>query len=301
MTVTLAAIILTYNEQKHIERCINSVKDVAESIFVVDSFSTDETVNIAEQNGAQVYKNNWTNYANQLNWALEHLPIRSEWILRIDADEILSEGFSENLKRKVQDLNNSVSGLFVKRKIVFMNKWIKFGGMYPIWNLRIWRNGKGRCEKRWMDEHIKLIEGDIAYFDQDIIDHNLNNLSWWTSKHNAYATREAADLLNIRYNFMQYDSIESSLAGPQAERKRWLKIKYAQMPLFIRPLFYFFFRYFFKLGFLDGIEGLIWHCLQGLWYRFLVDAKIYEVHAKCGNDPKKVLDFLSSQYGITFL
>ena len=159
-----------------------------------------------------------------------------------------------------------------------MNGWIKHGGYYPTYLLRLWRYGSGKYEERWMDEHVKLEHGKTITFENDFIDDNLNNLTWWTDKHNNYATREAIDLLNIKYKFSSADGLNANLSEAQDKRKRWLKENlYTRLPLFIRPFFYFIYRYIFKLGFLDGIPGLIWHFLQGFWYRFLVDAKVYDI------------------------
>jgi len=279
--VDLSVIILTYNEEKHIERAIKSVISFAKEVFVIDSFSTDRTCTIAQELGAKVFQHEFINQALQINWALENLPIKTEWIMRLDADEIVSPELAREIREKLPRMDNGVTGVYVKRRVHFMGRWIKHGGYYPTWLLRIWRRGCGFCEQRWMDEHIKVVKGKTLRFENDIIEMNLNNLSWWIDKHNRYASREAVDLLNIKYRFLQQDNINAHLLGTQEQRKRWFKEKvYANFPLFIRPFIYFLYRYFVKLGFLDGKEGLIFHFLQGFWYRFLVDAKIYEVQKK---------------------
>jgi hypothetical protein len=178
-----------------------------------------------------------------------------------------------------------------------MNQWIRRGGYYPIWLLRLWQRNKGICEELWMDEHIKLSEGQTIEFKNDIVDHNLNNLTWWTQKHNNYAIREVIDLLDIKYNFADTERVIPKLFGTQEQRKRFLKLKYASLPLFTRPFAYFLYRYFVKLGFLDGKKGLMWHFLQGLWYRFLVDAKIYEVEFRVGQDKQAIIEFFRNEYG----
>ncbi|MCE7858075.1 MAG: glycosyltransferase family 2 protein, partial [Ignavibacteria bacterium CHB3] len=136
-------------------------------------------------------------------------------------------------------------------------------------------------------------------FENDFIDDNLNNLTWWTNKHNHYATREAIDLLNIKYKFLKSDSIEAELSQQQDKRKRWFKEKlYTHIPLFFRPFLYFIYRYIFKLGFLDGIPGLIWHFLQGFWYRFLVDAKIYDIERRAKKENKTIPEVVKEHYGV---
>jgi len=294
----LTVIILTYNEELHIERCIRSVRDIAANIYVVDCFSTDRTKEIAYGLGAQVYENPWINYATQFNWALDNLPITTKWVFRLDADEVATNELKRELKERLSVLPDDISGVCVKRRMVFMDKWIRNGDMYPIYMLRLFRNSMGRCEMRWMDEHIIIERGGSVNFEYDIIDHNLNNLGWWIAKHNGYSTREAVDLLNIRYNFIDYDEVVPDLWGTQAQKKRWLKIRYAKLPFFIRPFLYFVYRYVFKRGFLDGKEGLMYHFLQGFWYRFLVDAKLCEILKKGGNDKAKIVSLLKAEYGI---
>lgn len=152
-----------------------------------------------------------------------------------------------------------------------------------------------------MDEHIKIAEGKTIKFDNDIMEVNLNNLTWWIEKHNKYASREAIDMLNIEYKFLDQENVEANLFGMQEQRKRWLKENvYAKIPLFIRPFIYFLYRYFLKFGFLDGKEGLIFHLLQGFWYRFLVDAKIYEVKKEIRNG-KSIEESIEKVFGIKFI
>lgn len=295
----ISVFILTFNESKHLERCILSIKPLTDHIYVIDSFSSDETVNIAKRLGAKVYQNNWTNHANQVNWAINNCVFKTNWIMRLDADEVITFELASELKDKLPNIGSNITGLNVKRKVFFMGKWIRFGGYYPTWLLRIWRRGKAICEQRIMDEHIKLTQGDTISLENDIIDENKNNLTWWTEKHNNYATKEAFELLNYIYNIHEYEQLVTpKLYGSQAERKRFLKYLYAKIPLFVRPFLYFIYRYFFCLGFLDGKNGLIWHFLQGFWYRFLVDAKIYDIYRQAGKNRSDIIAYLKNEYGL---
>ncbi len=294
----LSVLILTFNEEKHIARCIKSLQPFAQDVFIIDSFSTDNTIEIAESLGAKVYKNPWINHAKQFNWGLDNCLIKTKWVMRIDADEYVTPELANEIQQKLGCLEKNITGIYVKRQVYFMNKWIKHGGYYPTWLLRLWQHGKGSCEERWMDEHIKLVDGDTVQFEFDIVDDNLHGLTTWTAKHNGYATREAVDVLNSIYNFLNYDDIKPALFGSQAQRKRWLKLKYSQMPLFVRPFMYFIYRYIFLVGFLDCKPGLVWHFLQGFWYRFLVDAKINEIYFKAGKDKEAILALLTDEYGI---
>lgn len=296
----LSVLILTFNEAMHIERCITSLHGITKNIYIVDSYSTDNTVEIATALGAKVFQNSWVNYAKQYQWGLDHCGIETTWVMRMDADEYILPELASEINAKLPTIDKSIGGIYIKRRVNFFNRWIKHGGYYPTWLLRIWRHADGKIEERWMDEHIKLSQGTTINFEEDLVDHNLNNLTWWTQKHNNYATREAVDLLNILYNFTQYDEVEPKLLGTQEQRKRWLKIKYASLPLFLRPFVYFHLRYVLQRGFLDGKAGLVWHFLQGFWYRFLVDAKVYEIYFHAGKEKQSIEAYLKTTYGIDF-
>jgi glycosyltransferase involved in cell wall biosynthesis len=295
--VDLSVIILTHNEALHIERCIKSFQAVTDKFLVVDSYSTDNTVAIARELGAVVVQKPWVSYAFQFNFGIQNNPFKTTWVMRMDADEYLTPELATELNEILTLPQPNVNGFHIKRRVLFMNKWIKNGGYYPIWLLRIWRQGMGHCEELWMDEHIKVPTGEIVQLQNDLVDHNLNNLTWWTQKHNNYALREVIDLLNIRYNFEEKDTVHPAFWGTQEQRKRYLKIRYSNLPLFTRPFLYFVFRYLFKLGFLDGTKGLIWHFLQGFWYRFLVDAKLYEVYQRVGRDKNQIMNHFLDEYG----
>ena len=275
--VTLTVLILTYNEALHVERCVRSAQRVADEVLVVDSYSTDATVDIARRLGARVLQNGWTNYATQLNWSLQNGSIHTDWVMRLDADEYLDDRLLGSLRRALSEAPEAVGGFEVNRRIRFLGREIRHGGMAPLWVTRVWRNGWARCEARWMDEHIVLSRGRISRLPGAIVDDNLNTLTWWTQKHNLYANREAVDLLDRRYGLGLAEPAESGL-NRQARLKRWLKNRvYARLPLGVRPWLYFFYRTVLRLGVLDGARGMMFHTLQGLWYRLLVDAKVTEV------------------------
>lgn len=293
----ISVVILTYNEEIHIKRCIEKVQSIAKDIYIVDSYSEDKTVEIAQNMGAEVYQNKWeNNYAKQFNWGLKNLPINTEWVLRLDADEYLLPSLKDEIEDKLTSLSQEVTGVVFKRRHIFMGKWIK-RGTYPVKLLRLFRYQKGICEKRWMDEHIQLLEGKSIELENDFIDHNLRNLNWWTQKHNNYAVREAIDLLDIELDLLDNSDKNKNL-GEQASSKRSKKYTYAKQPLFFRSFAYFIYRYFFKFGFLEGKEGFLWHFLQGWWYRTLVDATIWEIKQECGSDKKQIKNFIRKEYGL---
>lgn len=296
LELDVTVIILTYNENIHLERCLTSVKQFASNVIVVDSFSNDKTVNLAKELGATVYQNTWVNYANQFNWALKNAKITTKWILRLDADEYLEPKLIDELFSKLPYISNDINGIIFNLKHVFYGRPM-LHGVYPIKLLRLFRTGTARCEERWMDEHIELISGETVEFQNDFVDHNLNSLGWWIQKHNGYSVREAIDLINLEIPIVSNNNA-SGILSTQAQQKRQKKLKYARMPLFWRAFYYFVYRYFYKLGFLDGKPGFLWHFLQGWWYRTLVDAKIYEIKKHCGNDPQKIKEFIANNYQI---
>lgn len=299
----VSVIILTHNEEKHIARCLQSLQLFTSDIFIVDSFSTDRTVDIARSMGAVVVQNPWVNYATQFNYGITHTPFQSSWLMRMDADEYVMPELAAEISERIATLPADVTGIYVKRRVLFFDRWIKHGGYYPIWLMRLWRRGQGICEETWMDEHIKLTAAESSLpvktvqFRHDLVDHNLNNLTWWTQKHNNYAIREVIDLLNINYNFDETQRVEAKLFGSQEQRTRYLKIQYASLPLFTRPFLYFLYRYIVRMGFLDGRRGLIWHFLQAGWYRFLVDAKVFEVYFHAGRDKQAIINYFRTEYG----
>ena len=295
----LSVIILTYNEELHIRRCLENVLPFAKKVFVVDCFSTDKTKEIALRLGAEVVEHAWPgNQAEQFNWALDNLPISTEWVLRLDADEYLLPELVEELREKLPTLPEDVMGIIFNRRHIFMGKWMR-RGIYPVKLLRVFRHGKGMCEQRLMDEHIQLTEGRDVEFEHDFCDHNLNNLSWFCHKHVNYAIREAVDLLDIELDLTgAAESDNGKEISPQALAKRMKKHKYARQPLFWRSFAYFCYRYFLKGACLDGKVGFIWTFLQGWWYRTLVDAKVYEIKRQCGNDKEKIKALLRKEYGI---
>lgn len=176
----LSVIILTYNEELHIRRCLENVRLIARDVYIIDSFSTDQTLSIAREfPNVHILQNKWeNNYAKQFNWGLKNAHIQTKWILRLDADEYLLPELIQELQDKLPVLPDDVNGIIFNRRHIFMGKWMK-RGIYPVKLLRVFRAGKGMCEQRLMDEHIQLTDGRIIEFEHDFCDHNLNDLSWF--------------------------------------------------------------------------------------------------------------------------
>ncbi|TWO72293.1 glycosyltransferase family 2 protein [Caenimonas sedimenti] len=299
--VDLAVVILVRNEAIHLARALASVRSVASEIFVVDSGSTDSTVTIATSAGAHVLNNAFVNYAKQFQWALDNAPITCSWVMRLDADEIIELDLANEIAEKLPSLPADVVGINLDRKHIFMNRWVRHGGRYPLRLLRIWRRGHGRIEDRWMDEHMVVWGGRTVHFNGGFADHNLNDLTFFIDKHNKYATREAIDALNQRMQlFARDDGLNSQSASWQAYVKRWGKERvYNRLPFTVSATLYFLWRYVFQLGFLDGRSGLVYHFLQGYWYRFLVGAKLMELEQAVThlNDKDEILAELSRLTG----
>lgn len=270
-------VILTFNEELHLARAIASVELFADQVVVVDSGSTDRTVEIAEEAGAQVLSHPFVTQARQFNWALMQLPENCGWIFRLDADEVVTDSLAREIKDKLAIMPSEVVAARISRRMNFLGKPVQRGGLFPIRLIRLFRHGHGQSEDRWMDEHI-VADGRVADFDGEIIDDNLKDLSWWIEKHNRYASREAVELLNLEYGFMRRDSDAMPQSQQVGGAKRWIKENvYAKLPGSIRAFAYFFYRYVLRLGFMDTREGRAFHVLQGLWYRYLVDTKVHEV------------------------
>lgn len=277
MNLPISVIILTLNEEQTITRCLDSVKAWAGEIFVVDSGSTDATVEIARRYTDKIVSHPFTNYAHQRNWAQTNLPLAYDWVFHLDAGELVTPELVATIRHAFAGQPEGLDGFLINRRAIFMGRWIKHGGIYPTYHLRLFRRCKGRCEEREYDQHFK-VEGTVATLPGDIIDEIAPDLNSWTLSHARWASAEAAELLKQSHRHSDnQDRVQGRLFGTAIERRRWLRQSvYGRVPLFVRPFAYFIYRYFFRLGFRDGVEGFIFHFLHGFWYRFYVDAKIWE-------------------------
>ncbi len=273
MSCDMTAVVLTKNEEKNISHCLKSIKHLVSRIIVVDSGSTDDTVAIAKQFGAEVYNHEFIHYAAQFNWVLDNINIDTKWIYRIDADEVVTPELAAEIENAcICHDSDDVNGMVMKFKVNFMGRFLTHGGIYPFYNLTIFRNGYGRYEDRAMGEHIYLRAGRTIDLNNDCLHYDFKDLSTWVEKHNWYATREVKDYFALR---SQKDGLKNLYS--EAEKTKSLRDDlYYRLPKFFRAHLYFIYRYYIKLGFLDGKPGKMHAFLQAYWYRFLVDAKIYE-------------------------
>ena len=271
--IDLTAIILTKNEEKNLPDCIDSVRDVAKRIVVVDSYSTDDTLKIAEEKGVAIYQHPFENYGKQFQWAMDHTDIDTKWIFRFDADERLTpDSAQELIKLCTENENTDVNGIIFTLEVVFLGRKLKHGGTYPFKKLCIFKRGMAYMEERSMDEQIVLTAGRSVEMKAVSEHHDFRDLTFWINKHNWYATRAAKD-------YFDYAGKEDSFATLDFPSKirRFIKKKiYYKLPMGFRCWLYFMYRYVVRLGFLDGREGYFYAFFQAYWYRILVDAKIYE-------------------------
>jgi len=263
-------ILLTFNSEASLAATLHSARRVSDEIFVVDSFSSDGTVELARSLGATVVQHPFEHYGAQRNWAIDNLPVSQPWQLHLDADEWMND----RLVAAIQALPNEPenSGYFLPRYLRFLGRVLRHGGMNPTWHLRLFRTGVGRCEDRRYDQHFLLTSGTSGQLPGEMIDDIRMPLTEWTARHNRWSDGEVAELDAAESR----GRVKPDARGNPAERKRFYRGTYDRLPLFLRPFVLFFYRFFIRLGFLDGTEGFIFWVLQTFWFRFLIDAKIWE-------------------------
>ncbi|HUA51408.1 MAG TPA: glycosyltransferase family 2 protein [Candidatus Sulfotelmatobacter sp.] len=270
--MSLSVVILTFNSEATIGATLASARRVSDDVHVVDSGSTDRTIAIAETHGAQIARHTFESYGAQRNWAIDSLPLRHGWELHLDADERLSDELADAIADlQARGFAGPAVGYFIPRLVHFLGRPIRHGGMYPIWHMRLFRRGRGRCEARRYDQHF-YVDGPTARLAFPMIDDIRTPLGEWVIRHNRWADAEADELMHGGTD----GRVAARFGGNPVERKRALRGSYNRLPRFGRAFLLFFYRYVLRAGFLDGRPGLIFFVLQTFWFRFLVDAKIYE-------------------------
>ncbi len=287
-SASLTVVILTYNEERNLPACLASVAGWVREIFVVDSGSTDCTTKIASRYDARVISHPFESHAKQWNWALRNLPFSHEWALCLDADhrvtpelaDELVQLFSREGDRRGRTADGGrpavslaeVDGFYIKRQQIFRSKWIRHGGYDPKYLLKLVRHARAWSDEGELADHRFYVAGNCARLSAYFVEDNQNELDIlvWTQKQLVYAKRQAQEELLRRRNDMNWSTLPS-LFGTPDQRTLWLKRVWYRLPLYIRPFLYFGYRYFLRLGFLDGKQGFIFHYLQGFWYRLMVD------------------------------
>jgi glycosyltransferase involved in cell wall biosynthesis len=294
----ISIIIPTKNESIHIERAVQSALQLTPNVFIVDSYSTDGTIELAEKLGAKVFQYAWTessNFSKKINWAIQNLPIQTDWVIRLDADEYFMDNCIANLETQLAKVPENVNGITLIRRLHFMGKWMKHSGEYPKFSMRILRVGKATMEDRWLDEHIDIKNGSYINFPYDIVDDPKRSIADWINKHNTYSTKEAIELIHQEINLFKRANFN---LDKEAIKKKKQKNIYTKLPKYWRAFFFFLYRYFIKLGFLDGKEGFLWNFLQCWWYRTLADVKVEEIIMHSGYNQENIINFIKNEYSI---
>jgi glycosyltransferase involved in cell wall biosynthesis len=274
----VSVVLLTLNEESNLPACLSALNSWAKEIFVVDAGSTDRTKAIAKEFGATVVEHPFETHSAQWRWALENLPMSNDWVLALDADQCVTP----ELAREICALNPAslaaVDGIYIKRRQVFRDQWIKYGGYYPKYLLKMFRRGKAIIDSKDLVDHHFYVTGGVLKLNHDLIEANKkeDDISFWVEKHNRYASLLALEEFS-RNQTPRQDVVKASLVGTPDQRTVAMKRLWRRLPLFVRPILYFVYRYFLRLGFLDGKQGAIFHFLQAFWFRLLVDIKLDEM------------------------
>jgi len=272
--IAISAIVLTYNEELNIAQCLESLDGWLDEIIVLDSNSTDATIDIVENYTNKVFLHEFETHSKQWKWAMENLPIKNEWVLGLDSDQSISLDLKDRLFDLFKNEHQLLDGYYLRRKQIFLGKWIRYGGYYPKYLLKLFKKDNVVIDEGELVDHHFYVNGETGIIEADIVEDNIKerNLSFWFNKHIKYAELFASEVINDNKKNISHND----LTGPD-KKTYHLKNVYNSLPLFIRPFLYFIWRYFFQLGILDGTRGFIFHFFHALCFRFLVDAKIYEL------------------------
>jgi glycosyltransferase involved in cell wall biosynthesis len=279
MNKEFSFIILTYNEEQHLPRLLNSIAELNAEIFVLDSGSTDQTLTIATNYGAHIKSNPFENHPKQWNFALKNFEVQTPWTIGLDSDQIVTPELFKQLQEFKNENFQHINGIYFNRKNYFRGKWIRFGGYYPKYLLKMIRTNIGYSDLNENMDHRFIVTGETRIWKNGhILEENLkeNKISFWIDKHNKYSDLIALEEIERRDNLRQ-QTINPKFWGSPDERIAWLKRLWWKLPLGLRPFIYFSYRLFFKLGIFDGSTGILFHFLQGFWFRLIVDLKIKEI------------------------
>lgn len=274
--VPLVAVILTYNEEDNIERALRSVQGLC-PIVVIDSGSTDRTVEICRQYTDLILVHPYESHAAQWTWALAHLPVSATWVLALDADFEVTEGLRRRLGRDLTAVPADVSGIYVVHRYVFGGSEIRFGGAKKYW-LRVVRHGKAAPDLSDLVDFRFIVEGRTLNWNAVAREYNMSDedASFWIRKQDKFSLRLAVEEELRREKVLSWGSTPR-FWGNSDERVMWLRDLWLRMPLYLRPCLYFFYRYVVRLGFLDGAGGFLYHAQQGFWMRLVVDWKLWQL------------------------
>jgi glycosyltransferase involved in cell wall biosynthesis len=279
----VSVVVMTFNEERNIEPCLQSVAGWADEVIVVDSFSTDRTEQIARTYTSNFVQHAYESHPAQWQWVLDNLPLQNDWIFAVDADFRVSEKLKAALTDQLPNLASTVQGIYVRHKQIFRGRALEYGGLYPRYWLRLFRRNAGFIDQADLVDVHFYVKGDSIKLEYDVIEDNLkeSNLDFWVSKQIRFAQRAGIEEIERRGSD-EPSPVPPSLFGTPDQRTLWLKGKWYRLPLYWRSIAYFLYRYIFRLGFLDGKEGFLYHFTQALVFRVMVDARIEELREDVG-------------------
>lgn len=276
MNHNFSFIILTFNEEIHLPRLLESIKKLNASTFILDSGSTDKTLEIANIYGATVKQNPFINHPKQWDFALKYFKVETPWTIGLDADQIVTPELQQMLADFKDEDYKGINGIYFNRKNFFQGNWIRFGTYYPFYLLKMFRTGVGFSDLNENMDHRFIVPGKTLIWKKGwILEENLkeNDIAFWKAKHERYSDLVAQEEIE-RIQKLRLQSLKPDLLGNPDEKRAWLKQLWWKLPLGFRPYLYFGYRMFFKLGIFEGPTGIKFHYLQGFWFRKLVDKKI---------------------------
>jgi glycosyltransferase involved in cell wall biosynthesis len=285
-TPRLTVVVLTRNEEQNLPACLAALQHVPHRLIVVDSGSTDATLEIAAKYDACILTHPFETHAHQWDWTLAQLKSECDfdpemdWVLGLDADQRLSSELAGELAGLFAHPNGALrrnDGFYVNRRQVFRGRWIRHGAYYPKYLLKLFRASSVHFDERDLMDHHFYVSGRAGTLSGDLVEDNLKeaDIGFWIAKHVRYAELHAREEL-ARRQMHQPWLVHPTLVGNPDQRTAWLKQHWYGMPLYMRPFLLFLYRYVVRLGFLDGKQGFVFHFLQSFWYRLLVDIHIDE-------------------------
>ena len=271
-------IILAYNEELHLPRLLKSIQALNAPVYILDSGSTDKTLEICKEYDAETAHHPFENHPKQWHEALTRFPITTPWTIGLDSDQVVTPELLAKLQNFKNEDYQDINGIYFNRKNFFKGKWLRYGGFYPKYLLKMFRTGIGYSDLNENMDHRFIVPGKtIIWKDGHILEENLkeNEISFWIAKHNRYSDLVASEEIE-RMKLLRSQTVQPKLFGNPDERIAWMKSIWWRLPLGLRPCLYLFYRMFFRLGILDGKAGILFHFLQGFWFRLIVDVKIKE-------------------------
>lgn len=280
--IPVSVLIPAKNEESNLPACLDSLIK-ADEIFLVDSQSSDRTIEIAESYGVSVVQFHFNGkWPKKKNWSLEHLPFRNDWVLIVDCDERIPPELWSEIATAIK--NPEYNGYYINRKVYFLGTWIRYGGKYPDWNLRLFKHRSGRYENlktedipntgdNEVHEHV-ILEGKAGYLEADMLHIDFRDIYHWLERHNRYSNWEARVYYNLLTGQGEDNTIGANIFGTAVQRKRFLKKIWVWLPF--KPALRFIIFYFLRFGFLDGRAGYIYGRLLSQ-YEYQIGVKLYEL------------------------